>query len=175
MIGRYPRNTPHHNNATHTSTHGRWSQGPVRTGTSNQLRRKDQWLTTLRQQVPQARLVACRWLVRTAQELARKHCYHARCRRRNHSYGVERQRRQRAQIQDARGMLAGIGIWCAVRNMKVHSTDTFRNSLTGSHLRDTGRSRLRSTRPHRSAKDPHRKQDMQQGSDVELWRLWNTA
>lgn len=34
--------------------------------------------------------------------------------------------------------------------------DIFGNSLTGSHLRDTGRSRLLSTRLRRSARDPHR-------------------
>ena len=61
-------------------------------------------------QLPQARLVARRWLVRPAQELARKHRHHARCSRRNHSYGVERQRGEGAQIQDARGMSAEYGL-----------------------------------------------------------------
>jgi hypothetical protein len=55
-------------------------------------------------QLPQARLVARWWLVRPAQELARKHRHHARCCCWNHSYGVERQRGEGAQVQDARGM-----------------------------------------------------------------------
>ena len=119
-----PAQYSHHNNAAHTSTHGRRPQGPVRAGTPSWQDYTDQWLTTLRQQVPQARLVACRWLVRSAQELARKHRHHAWCRRWNHSYGVERQRRERAQIQDARGMLAGK--WNTVGfDTKVRDTDTF--------------------------------------------------
>jgi len=48
VIGRYPRNTPHHHNEAHTSTHGRRPQGPVCAAHSVRLLYEAQWLTTLR-------------------------------------------------------------------------------------------------------------------------------
>merc|ERR1711879_151084 len=67
-------------NETHTSTHGRRRQGPV----------------------PQARLVARRWLVHSAEELEGKHrCCHG-CHAWNHRIDVERQRGEGVQTQDAR-------------------------------------------------------------------------
>jgi hypothetical protein len=57
----------------------------------------------MRQQVPQARLVARRWLVHSAQELEGQHrCCHG-CHAWTHSHDVERQRGEGAQVQDARG------------------------------------------------------------------------
>lgn len=123
----------------------------------------------MRPQVPQARLVARWWLVHPAQELARKHCRHARCCCRNHSHGVERQRGEGAQVQDARGM--SVEGWESSQGYAVSKCEADKswNSLTGSHLRDTGRGRFASTRLRRrppAVRDPHRKK---QSSEDSMW------
>lgn len=53
-------------------------------------------------QVPQARLVAQRWLVRPAGQLARQHGHHDGRRLRHHRPGLEPERRARGPPQDAR-------------------------------------------------------------------------
>jgi hypothetical protein len=57
----------------------------------------------MRQQVPQARLVARRWLVHPAEELEGKHRCRYGCYAWNHRFYVERQRGEGVQTQDARG------------------------------------------------------------------------
>ena len=81
------------------------------------------------------------------------------------AWSVSAEREHRYKMPEV--CLSSIG-WESNGGMLVRTlrADTFGNSPTGSHLRDTGRSRFGSTRLRRSARDPHRKK---QSSEGPMW------
>ena len=78
------------------------------------------------------------------------------------AWSVSAEREHRYKMPEV--CLSSIG-WESNGGMLVRTlrADTFGNSPTGSHLRDTGRSRFGSTRLRRSARDPHRKKHSSKG------------
>ena len=82
------------------------------------------------------------------------------------AWSVSAEREHRYKMPEVR--LSSIG-WESSGGMLARKmwTDALGNSLTGSHLRDTGRGRLGSMRLHRRprpvARDPHKKQQSSKG------------
>jgi hypothetical protein len=93
-------NTLHSNHEANTNTTKCWWQNPVRID----LILPNVTLTSyFFPQLPQARLVAGRRLVRTARQLEGQHSDHDGRRDRNHRNGMDSERPEGTPIQDARG------------------------------------------------------------------------